>query len=337
MGYSTDDLSKFLIDGTGPINRFARELLKVEKDGYDTSEGIDALTQKFNAVGKAIGLTEDDLESMSNVMAGLVQGSVDYKAALQALAGFGLEDTTEAQERANKKLEKTKEVLKGAKQAVRDYANSIKDSILGMVSLSTAFTDAQSKQDDAAAGLNDALQTRADAYAKLNALERDRYANAKDLAQAQLDVAAAEAAVNKARTVTAPNYSELFRKQIEDAKKFAGLLKQLRASNLSDAAVSQLLALGPIAGAAVAQDLISGANGMSIGALNSDLATVGAMGYAAGTAGPGEAGILNNTKVGGSGGNYSIYVTSADPKAVVAALKEYMRQNGAVPIKVTGK
>ena len=76
---------------------------------------------------------------------------------------------------------------------------------------------------------------------------------------------------------------------------------------------------------------------MSISGLSKDIATVGSMGYQAGIAGPGEAGILNNTKVGGSGGNYSIYVTSADPKAVVAALKEYMRQNGAVPIKVTGK
>lgn len=337
-GYSVTDLQQFLIDGKGPMKDFGIELSILAQMGLDkASSATGNLSAKTLAAAKAAKITDKEFQAMSSTLMGLWGQSSEYRDALKSLTDAGLNDTSAAQDKANKALENAKTKLADAKKAVRDYANSIKDALVGMVSLSSAFTEAQTAQEDASKGLNDALNARADAYAKLNALEQDRYANAKDLAAAQQAVADAENNVNKARTVTAPNYTELFKKQIEDAKKFAGLLKQLRASNLSDAAVSQLLALGPIAGAQVAQDLISGANGMSISGLSKDIATVGSMGYQAGIAGPGEAGILNNTKVGGSGGNYSIYVTSADPKAVVAALKEYMRQNGAVPIKVTGK
>lgn len=295
----------------------------------------------FNTQGQGFTVPAKDAKVYQKALEDLLKAQKDYKTQQELLNMLGLGDQSErmkaAEEARAKALEKTKKALADARKAVTDYAKSIRDALVGMVSLQDAFSTAQAAQDDATSGLNDALKERADAYDKLNRLERDRWANARDLAQAQEDVAAAEDKVNKARQVTAPNYTALFKKQIEDAKKFGGLLKQLRQMNLSDAAVQQILALGPVAGAQVAADLLSGAAGMTVGSLNADIAAVGAAGYAAGVAGPGEAGILSGTRVGGSGGTYSIYVTSADPKAVVEALKTYMRQNGAVPIKVTNK
>lgn len=341
LGYSADDLANYLATGTGEMTNFYGALYYASKEGANNAYSMNLLNEAQRKVFRTTKLTKGEFDSMIKVLDQLMKGTIDYKKAQETLNMLGLGDESEkaaqAEERRAKALKKATDTLAGARKAVRDYANSIKESILGMVSLSSAFGDAQSKQDEATNNLNEALKDRADAYAKLNALESDRYANAKDLANAQLAVADAENKVTQARQVTAPNYTELFKKQIEDAKKFAGFLKQLRQMNLSDTAVQQLLALGPIAGAQVAQDLISGANGMTVGTLNADLATVGDLGYQAGIAGPGEAGILSGTKVGGSGGTYQIYVTSADPKAVVDALKTYMRQNGAVPIKVTGK
>lgn len=332
-GMGKNAFAEFINTGSGALAQL--------KDRIDASVKAGRDLTIWNTKGQGFLIPAKDAKIYKKALEELQKAQKDYKAQQEILNMLGLGDTDEAQKKAEearqKRLKKTTDTLAGARKAVRDYANSIKESILGMVSLSSAFSDAQSKQDDATNNLNEALKDRADAYAKLNALEADRYANAKDLANAQLAVADAENKVNQARQVTAPNYTEMFKKQIEDAKKFAGFLKQLRQMKLSDTAVQQLLALGPIAGAQVAQDLISGTSGMTVGTLNADLATVGDLGYQAGIAGPGEAGILSGTKVGGSGGTYQIYVTSADPKAVVDALKTYMRQNGAVPIKVTGK
>jgi hypothetical protein len=53
--------------------------------------------------------------------------------------------------------------------------------------------------------------------------------------------------------------------------------------------LQQILDLGPVAGAQVAKDLLSGASGMTVGSLNADLAGIEASGLAAGMAIPGMA------------------------------------------------
>jgi hypothetical protein len=81
--------------------------------------------------------------------------------------------------------------------------------------------------------------------------------------------------------------------------------------------------------------------GISVGGLGTLMADGGVVTRAttitAGEAGP-EAIIpldrLGEFTVGGSGGaTVNINVTSADPNAVVQALRTYMRQNGSIPIK----
>ena len=51
--------------------------------------------------------------------------------------------------------------------------------------------------------------------------------------------------------------------------------------------MQQILDLGPVAGAQVAKDLLSGASGMTVGSLNADLAGIEASGLAAGMSIPG--------------------------------------------------
>jgi hypothetical protein len=96
--------------------------------------------------------------------------------------------------------------------------------------------------------------------------------------------------------------------------------------------------LGPVAGSAVAADLIAGTSGMNAASLSADLAGLSTAGdLLGGTAIAGDMGLLNQARAGQTGNNVYVTVTSADPNAVVNALRKYMRQNGAVPIKVTNK
>lgn len=343
LGLRFSDVTTYVKTGKGQFAKYV-EALKV----FDSTTGT--TVEKLDAFAKAAGFdprqrSADSVYEIAYAMQALANNaktarteSEKVRLAMELLKAVGV-DSADSQDRAAAAFEKTKKSLQEARKAIREYAGQMRDSFLGMISLSDAFSTAQKTQDDATTKLNEALANRAEAYARLNKLEQDRYANARDLADAQQDVADAEDAVNQARQIPqGPNYVELFRKQIEDAKKFAGLMAQLRGKGLSSTAVQQILALGPIAGAQVAQELLSGAGGLTVASLNADLAAVGAAGYAVGTAGPGEQGVLSGTRVGAAGGGqYAIYVTSADPNAVVEALKKYMRQNGAVPIKVTNR
>jgi phosphotransferase system HPr-like phosphotransfer protein len=45
---------------------------------------------------------------------------------------------------------------------------------------------------------------------------------------------------------------------------------------------------------------------------------------------------MGDMGLGGGGNNVTINVNGGDPNAVVNALRTYMRQNGSVPIKVSG-
>jgi hypothetical protein len=74
---------------------------------------------------------------------------------------------------------------------------------------------------------------------------------------------------------------------------------------------------------------------MTVASLNSDLAGIDAAGDSLGGAAiAGDMGLLNQASAGRSGNNVYITVTSADPNAVVEALRKYQLRNGAVPIRV---
>ena len=236
----------------------------------------------------------------------------------------------------------------------RQFAEGLRDQISGFASLSDAVRTAG----DSEQTYNDALRERADAYAELNALEAERRRrgfsigdkityDANEYADALARVAAAETKVGEAQAQRT-TYAAAFAKQIADAKEFANNLKSLAAAGLQEAGIRQLLAVGPVAGNEIAKELLRGTGAMTIGSLNADLAALSqaGLGFGQQVAAPlfdpsiaaaqadigflGQAGarVVNNQVV--------INVTGGDPQAVVDALRRYMNQNGAVPIKVSG-
>ena len=77
---------------------------------------------------------------------------------------------------------------------------------------------------------------------------------------------------------------------------------------------------------------------MTAASLSADLAGLDVAATGLGdTAIAGDMALLNSASAGRSGNNVYITVTSADPKAVVDALRRYMQVNGSVPIRVTNK
>jgi hypothetical protein len=173
--------------------------------------------------------------------------------------------------------------LQDAKDQLQDFADTTADSITGFVSLANAFKT----QSDADSDVTDALKARKDAYsdlAKLNPTEdAERYAEAlQKVADAENNVFIAQTARNSS------SYADVFRKQIHDAKMFAGNLQILTNQGLNKAGLAQLINLGPTAGFAVTQDLINGTNGMNLAAFNESLAGLSSsaanLGLAAGNA-----------------------------------------------------
>lgn len=236
------------------------------------------------------------------------------------------------------------------------YSDSLRDQVSGYVSLADAVRAAGESDDK----VNDALRERREAYAELNALQEERRRRGFDVsdpgiaydadqyAAALRRVADAEAGVTQAQGQRV-DYAAVFRQQIADARAFADNLKALSVAGLGVAGIQQLLSVGPTAGNAIAKELLSGVGSLTIGGLNADLAALAQAGSAFGgqVAGGVFGGQIEQAKTDALAlafgaraatvnNTVTIQVSGGDPNAVVEALRKYMQQNGAVPIRVTG-
>lgn len=240
--------------------------------------------------------------------------------------------------RAAKAFEEFRNRLSSAKDAVRNYVQSISDAISGTVSLANAFSEAQQSQASTTAALTDALEERRQAYEDLDQAKQSRDMVAYNAALEKVNKA--ETAVSAAQQARPKSYTDVFREQIFAAKEFAGNLQKLVAAGLQGPGLQQLLNLGPVAGNAVAKDLLAGTTaGFTVGDLNADLAAVASMGAGVGMAIPGVAAALGAT-AGGTNNNYYIEVKAGvGDKAeigrqVVDVLQQYEKRFGSVPIRV---
>lgn len=227
--------------------------------------------------------------------------------------------------------------LSSAVSQLRSYVNSIRDTITGTVSLSSAFAEAAASQADAEQGVKSALAERKQAYEEL---DQARITNDVEGYNAALQkVATAEKAVNEAQAVKPKSYLEVFRDQITAAKEFAGNLKKLIAAGLGKAGLQQILDLGPVAGNAVAKDLLAGTGGYTVGSLNADLASIAREATSVGMSIPGVSAALGATAAK-TGNTYYIEVKAGVGdkveigKQVVEVLQAYEKRLGGVPIKV---
>ncbi len=122
----------------------------------------------------------------------------------------------------------------------------------------------------------------------------------------------------------------LLKSQASAIKAFASNVGKLQARGLSMPAVQQILSMGAIEGAALAEMLLKGGQD-AINQVNQALSGVSMAGMTLGQQ-LATAAVYNTT----SNNYYTITVTSNDPDAVVKALRRYQRQNGAIPIRTTG-
>lgn len=303
------------------------------------AQSATGLSDAMLGVGDATKYVIDAGKSAKGGMMGPITWVSPLEQALTKLTPT-LDDSTNAADAAAQAFEQFKNKIKAVKDGVRAYVKSITDAIVSTVSLSDAFAQSQQEQSDITQALTDALERRKNAYESLNQAKQTgdtlAYAAALD------EVAASEAAVASAQAAKPRDYTSIFRAQIEAAKNFAGNLKALIGTgNLSRSALQQLLALGPVAGAQVAQDLLNGVSGFTAASLSSELASLEATAAGVGMSMPGVSQLLG-ARAGGSATNYYITVQAgvgdrnAIAKEVVDLLKVYNRSNGAIPVRVSG-
>ena len=256
----------------------------------------------------------------------------NFTTANNAAATAAQRAAEKAKTAAESLFKSTKRAFEEARQTLRDYAASLADSVKNFVSLSTAVSTAM----DSEKGYQEALRERADAYEELNKLQESGLYTTQQMVAATNRLSNAEAGLNTAQSQR-KSYSQQFAEQIAAAKNFSEQLQELIDLGLGRSGVAQLLNLGPVAGSEVAKDLLAGTGGMTIETLNRDLLSVEQSGIDLGaTAIYKDYNLLSQAKATKTGNNVYITVTSADPNAVVDALKRYMKTNGNVPIKVTG-
>jgi len=345
------------------IGYLVREVVPGVKGLQDFAWWTNKVSTELENAGKESLNSAADFRKFDQLMsAKYARTMLDTSDKTKSLTDATNKAKTAAEKLADATKTKLKSALDGAKQKVKDLkdesaslASSIRDQVSGFVSLSDAVITSADAEDT----YNQALKDRAAAYAKLNALEAERQRrgfgpneqvtyDAQEYAQALLDVASAESAVTTAQA-SRVNYSEKFAADIAAASQFAGKLKTLAERGLGQAGIQQLLNLGPVAGNQVATDLINGTGPMTIDTLRTSLAGLASAGQglgdvtATGVFGTAIAGAeadvarLGQAKVTTVNNNVEIKVSGNDPQAVVDALKKWMKTNGSIPIRVTGK
>jgi hypothetical protein len=121
-------------------------------------------------------------------------------------------------------------------------------------------------------------------------------------------------------------FMKSFVAQARQFSQYAQNLVKLRSMGLGDVAIRQILSMDLATGSQFAADLLQQSDALkSIATINAGFAGVAALSSATGN-------ILATPNTGG--GNIYVTVTSADPNAVVDALRRYQKRNGYVPITV---
>ncbi len=183
-------------------------------------------------------------------------------------------------DRVQTAVDRTTDAVERAQAAYDDYSSSLASTITGSVSLASAFQT----QKDSESELADSLRERAEAYARLGKLnpveDADAYADALErVAQAEADVTSAQGKRSSS------NYMDVFKKQIADAQAFSKNLTHLVSAGLSQAGLSQLLSLGPVAGKEVTDYLIAVPNAQAVVEFNQQLAGLANAGQSLGVSG----------------------------------------------------
>ena len=261
------------------------ELIPGVKQLKNMAAGLDFVADRMDKTTKATGYTAENFKTVNQYL----KSNLIPTLTLTAEEIAELERKQKAADEAAKKHAKTlrdrvstavkgvAQNLKDAQQQLKDFSNQTRDSIKSFVSLSDAFKT----QTDAESNVADALMARKDAYAELAKLSPTE--DAEQYAAALQKVADAENNVTSAQKIrTTSSYGQAFADQIAKAKEFATNLQTLTTRGLTQDGLSQLLNLGPVAGAQVTGEMVAGTGSLTLGALNQGLADIATAGQSLG-------------------------------------------------------
>jgi hypothetical protein len=294
VGYK---LLPVLSDYVTVLSDFADKSLNAEKNNDKFAGTMQKLAKAVNPWIGAVSLLNKLVKKQADEIRGATQATDDYERILR-LQNMNLSketvvlkdnekaqrSNTDAKEKAKRAakeyadtlrarvqtaVDATTDAVEKAQAAYDNYSASLSSTIRDSVSLASAFQT----QKDSETELADSLKDRAEAYARLGKLnpvdDADEYADALErVAQAEADVTSAQAKRSSS------SYMDVFKKQISDAQAFASNLTHLVNNGLSQAGLSQLMSLGPIAGKEVTDYLISVPNGQAVAELNQQLSSL---------------------------------------------------------------
>ena len=323
-----------VVDMPTPLELIGNKLKDMRGLSDEAAKSIGDLGSKIKQ------LDQQDIKTFTNNKTAAAQAG--YAARLKAAKEAADKLAKANKERLAAAVKEATQRLEELTKASNDYGNSVRDSITGTISLSDAVSQATTSEDN----LNAALQERKEAYeelAKLQAVVFDAatgktmVADAEDLADAMERVRRAEEGVVTAQGQRV-SYTQAFREQIAAAKDFAGSLQTLIGQGLQQSGLQQLLNLGPVAGAQVAKDILSGTAGLSVADLNMDQLTAAAAGVGTAAAsqmfGADITAAQNTLGAVTYANDIKITVTSADPDKVVEALVKWSKKNGKLPASI---
>lgn len=272
------DAFGFLFEHISPLGQAVKglkttaKLLHLLAGAEDTTiKSSVNLTRQFRAFEDAmmrsyengIKPTKEELKKLADAQKAAEKAAKDHAKTLR--------------DRVSNAVKGVEQNLMDARKQLRDFADATRDTIKSFVSLSDAFKT----QTDAESDVADALQARKEAYADLAKLNPTE--DAEQYADALQKVADAEKNVTAAQTTRAKsNYGQVFADQIAKAKEFATNLQTLTSRGLTQDGLSQLLNLGPVAGAVVTGEMVAGTGSLTLGALNAGLADIASAGQALG-------------------------------------------------------
>lgn len=148
-------------------------------------------------------------------------------------------------------LQKANNFFDGYKQKANDFRNSIKDAIMSVYS----FSKAMEKSLDSQNAFASAQRAVADAEKAVTEAMRSRdYKAYTDAVQAYADASDALGKAEEGKM----SFMKSLEKQYNDAKAFGKLLDDLRAANVNEAGIAQIVAAGAEAGTAIGQEILAG-------------------------------------------------------------------------------
>ncbi len=274
LGYTTDDLSQFLMDSTGPLQNFYSGLYFASTEGKNSANALRLFTDEQKATFSASQYTNSELAAMVQLFNDLQLASGKARTANAALAAIGLDDSFSSSSGAADKLKQkieelrkeitgkfkpaldaAKGVLKEAQEEFAEFAKSVSASITSAFSFGGSYQDAV----DAQKTLTDATAEQTKAERALAAAREKN--DPEEIAKATADLAVAINAVTAA-SAKPLTFFDTLTQQANKAKDFGVLVNRLIAGGLSQQALQQVLDAGVDAGSAIATELLSSADGI---------------------------------------------------------------------------